>query len=476
MDINKFLEIELKYDLNQKSVRGVNYWNYNRFKLWNYDICANEFGLNTHYLKNTKSVRKLIYRLSYFFQKRKVPRNVDVLILNHERRVKNGEFYDCAYTESINKIFNKCATIEEPFQNMHYTPVRTKNLIYVDHIIAASSLYWRYIELFHKSQFMKCAVEIKSQIYEAVLEINDSYNSDINIDSFVYKLTKTVFMNNYIKKRYSKIIAKMNPKVIVEVVYYGQSKMIINELAKENHIPIIELQHGTIYREHIAYQYCAKGLIKQFPDEVLLFSDYWKKNINAPIPEDKIRVVGYPFFEEKVSRYSNMTKEDNRFTILFISQGTIGVQLSQLAYDLSEKLPKEFYRVIFKLHPAEYANWKQDYEWLEDSSMEIVCGNEKSIYEYFSQSDIQIGVYSTAIFEGLGFGLHTLIERVGHYEIMDSLVKDGYATYIDSSEDIIDYISNNIGREVRQATDFWKHDSLKNMRKEIESIMKEKTL
>ena len=54
---------------------------------------------------------------------------------------------------------------------------------------------------------------------------------------------------------YRRIINTLQPKVILEVVSYNRKCMVINEIANEMKITTVELQHGTIGKEHIAYNY-----------------------------------------------------------------------------------------------------------------------------------------------------------------------------------------------------------------------------
>ena len=60
ISIDYFLEMEKKYDMYNKEVLGINYWNYVRFNLWNYDICSAEFGLkDPHNMGLDSSVKRI---------------------------------------------------------------------------------------------------------------------------------------------------------------------------------------------------------------------------------------------------------------------------------------------------------------------------------------------------------------------------------------------------------------------------------
>lgn len=65
-----------------------------------------------------------------------------------------------------------------------------------------------------------------------------------------------------------------------------------------------------------------------------------------------------------------------------------------------------------------------------------------NIYEYFAVSNVQVGVSSTAIFEGLGFGLDTFIFNTVSAECMKQLCQDGFAAEVNSAKELADKLEN----------------------------------
>jgi hypothetical protein len=176
-------------------------------------------------------------------------------------------------------------------------------------------------------------------------------------------------------------------------------------------IPVIELQHGTIHKYHFAYSFPGSRRTKRtFPDYLFTFGDFWKKCVEFPIKKDCIFSVGYPFLEKEAAKYFEVIKKNQ---ILFISQGSSGKELSKFAVDVTNYSDLN-YNVVYKLHPGEYHRWKREYPWLykERDKIKIV---EESIplYRLMAESKTQVGVSSTAIYEGLYFGLNTYIYGEG---------------------------------------------------------------
>src|SRR5699024_72095 len=110
-------------------------------------------------------------------------------------------------------------------------------------------------------------------------------------------------INYYI---YKKILKRIRPKAIVEVVSYDINKFAMNQAAFELDIPTIELQHGTMRPYHIAYNFNEKLRLETFPQYILTFGKYWNDSTRLPIDSSRVRAVGWPFFEKKISEFKSM--------------------------------------------------------------------------------------------------------------------------------------------------------------------------
>ena len=481
--IDYFLDVEKKYNLYDKTVEGVNFWNYGRFKLWNYNICASGLNLTKSHTAEFKSffdaIKKAFGLLGRLGSNLSVPKEkTKILFVSHERRVKSGSVYECAYTSSIAGCFDKeSVTLEAPYEGSHFSPIPEKKRMYLDFIVLGGKIHSFLQKKVLKKHYKKIRSEVSNEIKDAVKDLQDYYGWGADLNSVSGFFADYIILYEYEFKRIKKLVKKINPELVIESVGYGRSRMMINEIGKELGIKTIELQHGTIYENHAAYQFNTENEIKQVPDYVFTFSDFWKRRMNAPVPDDNIISVGYPFFERSVKKYSSNEKDNSKVTILFISQGTIGKQLSEVALQLRKLLPDN-YRMIYKLHPDEYIMWETTYKDLISlGGIEIIHSSEKSLYEMFSISDVQIGVYSTAIYEGLGFNLKTLICKIGHYEEMKCLVDEGYAQFVGSAEEaqsIIENFGNNTGSgSSLEENPFYVTDSLNNCIKSINEILKE---
>jgi hypothetical protein len=253
----------------------------------------------------------------------------------------------------------------------------------------------------------------------------------------------------------------------------------MNEIAKQHGIKTIELQHGTMGSGHVAYNFYKRNSLESFPDHLFLFGDYWKDVTMFPIKENQIHVTGSPYYEVKINDAINVSSaEDNDpKVILFVSQWSTGEKLSKIAVELSNLIQSSMFRIIYKLHPGEYANWTNRYPWLAESrcTIEVVSNNLRDIYHYLSLADYQIGVNSTTLYEGLGFNLKTFIVKLPGWETLEDLIERDIAKLVNSASELAVMLEHDENNDTIKKCEnigyFWKQNSIENMLNIINAIM-----
>ncbi len=466
MTIDKFLEIESKYNLCQKEIEDVNYWVYERFWLWNYKICASSLNLMPSQSIAKQGICDWLITLgtlmkNSIFRGKISDKKYEVCFIAHERRKKVGNYYECIYTEELSKYFENQITLEEPFELKHFKPVANKALYYTDYVLMIGELYSLVNIRLRTKVYKKIYNQVKSEICNPIKEIIEEYKVNINPEEIYRLFARRILIVKICRKKYEQLLLKIHPKVIVEVVHYNAQNMMINEVADKYGIKTIELQHGTMHDEHLAYQYSINEKLKQLPYKIFTFSEYWNHIIHLPQQSTKVIATGFPYFEKQVKKITK--NENNKIkNILFLSQGTIGGYLFKLAEELNALINKDQYHIVYKLHPAEYSDWKERYGIQDDSLIEVIDNANINLYELFAQSSIQVGVYSTAVYEGIGFGLQTYIYNIGHANTMKSLVDEGMATFVNSAQELFECIRNCTQLKKDYGL-FWKKNALKNI-------------
>ena len=471
--IDKFIKFEYEEDLFNKGIQGVKFWHYIRFSIYEEILKQKNYLGQAHSgLNDKKFITKVWYKLKQipnFILKNPLYglKQRNILVLNCARRIRNGRDYNDIYTDDILKNVNRTYyVLEEPYLEKHFKPIRTENIRYLDYIHFIVSVKIKFFKFINTKYGNLCETDI-NELYLLLNNINNIFNVNIDNNRVFKEIKNLILVYKLSKKYYEKILDRIKPKVIIEECSYGFSRLLINEIAKIMAIPTIELQHGVMGKYHIAYNFYSKKKLETFPDYIFLFGEYWKKNTRFPLESDRLIVTGFPYFEKKTMKVRQICKNNKKNIFLFVSD--ISKELSQMAIKLDNLIDHKKYKIIYKLHPKEYDRWEKKYQWLKYSNIEVIDNDDKDIYYYFSISTFQIGVSSTAIFEGLGFNLKTFIYKKSCYEYTEYLYKNNFAQLVSSAEEVIKHLNNN-QKVLEDKNIFWKSNSLKNIINNINNI------
>lgn len=200
--------------------------------------------------------------------------------------------------------------------------------------------------------------------------------------------------------------------------------------AKAANIPTIELQHGSPSRGKLNYDYSSGISKSSFPDYFLSFGEYWKNSVTLPIPKDRNLSFGFPYLANKISFYSMVEKEN---ILLVVSQPVFATSLARFAI---KALGVGDIKVVFKPHPSEFVSDAPDYfRDLRDAGV-FIAEESSDIYFLFSKARWQVGVFSTALYEGLCFNVALFLLPLPGFECMEPLVTCGLAKIIRSVDDL----------------------------------------
>lgn len=329
----------------------------------------------------------------------------DTVIITHDRRVKvNGEDREI-YTYPLQTTYKDALWINR----QEYNNLGTKN---TGLVVLEESVLDKY----------KKAINERINKFKAIPEleqlskhIQEEFKVDIDLNKMLQEEWKHFVKREY---RFEKLFKRVRPKQVILVVNYDKYAIIC--ACHKLEIKVIELQHGIIDSYHLGYHY-PSGLSKQcFVDELWLFAPYWA--MSAKLPEVPIKYTGYSYFHEQAKRVENTVKKDDH--VIFLSQGTCGEELVQQAVDLANKYPNV--HIIYKLHPGEFAKWKERYPLLTQSYPNLeVISNTRDLYEMMKESSYCVGAYSTAIYEALALGCTgILVDVEGVREHMQGLIEN----------------------------------------------------
>ncbi len=181
--------------------------------------------------------------------------------------------------------------------------------------------------------------------------------------------------------------------------WYG----IITRLLHDHGFQVVEVQHGYISSEHVAYNYPRACLDDPnhpcrgyLPDHLLLFGKFWSRGIRTPA---RTHVMGYPHLNRLADRVRNKIISEPT-SILIISQGYVTERMVEVALALNRGFPER--TIHFKLHPGEVPFTERYGSLL--GVRNIIVEADRDIHELIAMCGVIVGYFSTALFEALKFG------------------------------------------------------------------------
>lgn len=425
----EFEAFEADLDLFSVEVDAVPMWERVRFKTFR-EIQQKtgrgqahtqiEEGLADHLRGVALWARNAVHRNPYFAGKH------EFLFFGHPRRkLEDDGFWWDLYCDPIHeRNVLDYLHLERPYDVSHRSPPKTSNLRYSEFLEYTGTIQ-RKIGLRRPS----LPDDVISHLRKAEAAISDRFDANVNL---VAKVRKALHIRNTDLPLYTRLLDRIDPSVVVIVISYGNETVI--EACKQADVPVVELQHGVIYDHHYGYSYPENETKSTFPDYLLTFGEFWNRNVRFPISDDHVIPVGYPYLESRLDAYEAVESTNQ---LLFISQGTIGHELSEFAVAAHEDLQID-HEIVYKLHPGEYDRWRDEYPRLAESDVTVIDGPEPPLYQLFAASSAQVGVGSTAVYEGLCFDLETFVFDVDGADVLRPLVEDGTATLIRGVDDLTD--------------------------------------
>lgn len=457
---NIILDVEADLDLLERTISDVHYWERVRFSV--HREIRKELGLigRPHSSPETPRRKTLLRAFrSLFVDSPFLVSPSDLLVYGHSRRkqMDDGTWWDIYCDPVVETLDTRCACLEDPHEGSHLTPERTDDLRHLDFVRTAPLI----IERLTPDDWPLSRGDI-----EEIERIADRLEADSGVRPSVVDNVRRALRNRRIRvPLYRRIINRVDPELAMTVVSYGREPFV--EACKQRGVPVVELQHGVVSPHHMGYAYPGNRTKRTFPDYFLSFGTFWDEIVEFPLPSDRIIPVGYPYLER---RRSNMdpSSSSSAERIVFLSQGTIGNPLSKFAAEFADRNPGR--DVIYKLHPGEYSRWRREYPWLAEAELRIVDESGPELYDLFAESSVQVGVYSTALYEGLAFDLETYVVDLQGAAYMQRLVEMGGATLVRDVEDLEAALAKPAPDYDLDFEQFFKPDATRNVRKALESI------
>jgi hypothetical protein len=409
-----FFSLEKKYDLLEFEIDGVKPWQFRRMALY-YELSEKSGILEQAHVRlnfKDKLARSLLLLKNIVFNNPFLADNTDLLIFSHYRSKKvdntNIDIYTHFFKQDLFAGNISYTDLERPFLGKHIRK-NESNKSYLDFIVLLGNLFQFLVPV-------KASDSQKKVFKDLNNDIKNHLGIDFDSERFLLRAVKRFKVNHYL---YSLLFNRLKPKEIYLVIAYAHGDVV--KAAKDLGIKVNELQHGTFSQYHLGYSFPnRKADLDYFPDNFLVWNKYWKEMIELPIKRENIKIKSFQYLEIEKTKYMDNRKIKN--SLVIISQGAISRQLSKTIIDNFSLF--EHMQVNYKLHPGEYERWEENPFLVELNKKEnVTIVFDINLYELFSVSEYQLGVFSTALYEGVEFGCKTILADLPGIEYMDKFIR-----------------------------------------------------
>ena len=412
----RFFELEVDLSLLDRRIGGVFFWERIRFFVHKRIASAHGIGASggggedvEEYLRGTKLLLKNAVHRNPFLSS-----DADLLFYGKGRRKRldDGLWWDIYVDPIANELDADPLCLERPYEVTHFTPAKTSQLRYTDLVQYAGTA----LEKLGVSRVALTPDE-RELLGDVREEIRGRFQVEVPLEEMV---VEDLSLRRVRLPLYERVIDRVEPNVaFLTAAYNGRETFV--EACRRCGVPVVELQHGVLSQYHMGYSF--PGRQKHvFPDYFFGFGEYWAEVADLPLPDNRFYAVGYPFLEHRSRSVENRRDSDD---LLVISQPEVGESLASFALELASR--DDFGdEIFFKLHPKEFDGAEKRYANLVDSGITLVR-EDPTLYELFGRCGDQVGVSSTALYEGLSFGLDTYVVDLPGYEYMKPLLRIGCA-------------------------------------------------
>ena len=462
--IDEFLKFEKDNNLFDYNYKGVYFWALIRFNVY-----------HDYYLK-TKNAHPNLFERKKFKNRFKFFKFIPKQIINKLLMKKKDLFIS---NDNIYKIIDekRIDPFTDFFQRSDFTthnhtvfsPILSNDIIYLGTNDACIT-FKQYGYLFFYAMLKKIKlIKIPKEIIK-LLNVLKHENINISLD-YGYFILKTI-CNFNLRKKFHKKLIQDRFKCIVLVDHYNTNHMSLCSAAQELNIPSIELQHGIIGNQHIAYNFFDMSANNKYlPKYIFTFGNYFNDSMRLPNETTSVS-VGYPQMDFSKNKYKNIIK--NKKQIIFYSQGAIGDKLSKLAVNIAKLTSNNGYLIKYKLHPSECETWKKDYPHLVYEKNIELLDQTMNVHELLSSAEFHVGVYSTVLIEALAFNGTVFVYNTSDDDIeyMKDFIKIGCMHLFNNENELLNLLEHGIEKsDVNISEYLFKSNAIKNIENEVKKII-----
>jgi hypothetical protein len=423
-------KIETSFDVTTIKIKDTEVWPFLRIAYFFTYRDKHDFKIERkNELKHKKAIRifkNVLYGVRNYFKK------YDFFIFSNlaGRRLLNGKYVNrLSFVLKSELGTEKVLNIENPAHSVHYTINSTSTEKVV------SSIFFRvlsYLPFFKKEIYIENEIILK--------DISKRHKLYVNYNLIVTKFVSYVLLFKFIFRIYK-------PKGIFVTQYYSLFHQAAIYTCNMLGINTIELQHGVINNQHIAYNVYSKMDNLYFPKYLFVFGNQVKSVFNEGnyfINKNNVIPVGYMYIDYINHKYippRNVTKlfdklrEKYKKIVVVSSQLTIEKELIIFLTKLAS-LDKD---ILYIFVPRDVN--KNYSEYYFQSNIMII--KKLNIYQIIKESNFHATVYSTCALEAPALGIPNIlinIKSMAKKYYLETLTNSEITRFVDNEEQFLNTV------------------------------------
>lgn len=432
-----FIAFEEREQMFERRTLGVEYWQLIRHDVFRETIEALGLAQRAHLRLEELPLGhwlgpQLRHLRSTFERSRFVDLpKADLLVSAHPRHVLYQGRYICPYTQPLLWGTERSRLVlEGQFQGRYFDPGAGENTRYVDMALVLAHARFRLREL----RGHGLPVRTRSEIAAFTQGLRVQLGAAPDVTAVERRVRTAVLTALGLTPQLEQLMDQVQPRLIVNVVGYRLVNQVLTLLARKRGVLVAEAQHGTLGAAHAGYNFAPGRRPASFPDRLLLFGEIWRKvTPHLPLPAAETPAIGYGWLELQRSQFERAPSSAKK-RVIFLSQRGIGHELARIAVTLHRSASE--LEIVYRLHPSEGVEWRHAYPELARSGIRVEQADERALYASQNDADAQVGVFSTALLEGVAFGLETYLVALPGHEQLLFLTDAGIARTVAGANDL----------------------------------------
>lgn len=439
--------LERKYPVDQWKVYGVDVWPLVRGTLFNNLYLEDTKGKIHKKLpkKKFKLVEKLFRTFLCQFKaiikdwkNNKLLKDSDILFLTHTtcRTSKKSSFFWDSYCGDFENYFHSEGLSTFALEWAPSDEYRTPRFRPTKYIQLQLTLFGKMYK-FKKMEGKGCQLDF----YEDFL--TDLAQNNIHLDSItIVNIKRTVEVLTGQSNYFTKVLQKINPKLVMVVTYYDLGGYALIYAAKNLRIPVVDIQHGVQGDFHHAYgswNKVSKTGYNIVPNGFWVWSDEEERTIKNSfgITQDLKIFIGGNLSLKAVIDSFEFSKKENCIDVLITLQPFVDCLTAVEA--LMERSDHNI-RWWIRLHPGmmgELNDYIKKFEQFRNPNIFVKEASVSSLFDILSRMDIHITFHSSVIIDAATLGIPSISVSKDSELIYKKLIENNLLIVLENVQ--IDY-------------------------------------